>query len=161
MNILVMSLFTKSFLRETFHGSCLHLTNVFSKNAAHSAASARVKAEGRIYHFRYDGPAPNADTQSRGLQTDGSTIWRSWGDGPSYSAKENLTALGTGFQGPPAASHTHQQKPLETGGQAERETQLPPGPRKYVSQLWSQIWFFSKSQPQHPSDPMPPTCSFR
>lgn len=82
----------------------------------------RIKPEGHIYHFHYVDPEPNADTQNLELQIDGSTIWRSWVDGPSYSEKENLTALGTGFRVHTAAYHTHEQKGLETGEQAERKT---------------------------------------
>lgn len=55
-------------------------------------------SRGNTYHFHYADPEPNADRQNLELQTDGSTIWRSWVDGPSYSEKENLTALGTGFR---------------------------------------------------------------
>lgn len=101
--------------------------------------------KGHIYHFHYVDPEPNADTQNLELQIDGSTIWRSWVDDPSYSEKENLTALGTGFQVLTGAYHTHDQKPLETGGQAETGTHNCHQDHKIRGQSWGQILFFFKS----------------
>lgn len=79
-----------------------------------------MASRGYTYHFHYADPEPNADRQNLELQTDGSTIWRSWVDGPSYSEKENLTALGTGFRClqvhiiPMTKSPVHSRKPMTT-----------------------------------------------